>query len=209
MSGILVKELIYAKAGKKMLFLVGGEIVFLLFLTFSKLMTVPAELASYIGMLMGLIAAVETFNTIAVDEKSKWDTYARSLPATVFDIVGAKYLSMLIFSAFGTVLGVFFYLLSFGLHMNGYTLFLLCAISFAVPILACCVALPLFYRFGYQKTNLFFILLICIWPLALSGRRELTEAQLIFTLKLSPVLLLAVFVVSFFISCAIYSRKEF
>lgn len=208
MAGMLTKELIHARSGKRMLYLIGVEIVFLLFLTFSRLMTAPAELASYVGMLMGLMAATETFNGVGIDEKTKWDAYARSLPASVFQIVGAKYLSMLIFSAAGAALGTLFLIFPAGGHPDGSIVLLQCAIACTLPILATSVALPLFYRFSYQKTNLILILLICVWPLVLSGRRGLTGAQLIFVLKLAPAVLAAVLFLSFVLSCSIYSRKE-
>lgn len=191
-----------------MLYLIGAEVVFLLFLTLSRLMPSPTELASYIGMLMGLLAATETFNAIAIDEKAKWDAYALSLPAGAADIVGAKYLAMLIYAAAGTVLGALFLVVSYGGRISGTELLLFCAVSFALPGLACSAALPLFYRFGYQKTNLVLLLLICGWPMLLSGIRGLSQPHLLLLLKLMPVIFVAALFFSFLLSVHIYSRKE-
>ena len=215
MSGMLAKELLYFKSSKRIIIVTIVTAILALAAVVTQINTTQAqslsftELSSYIGMVTGLIAATVTFNSVAIDEKAKWDSFSRSLPINVFDIVGAKYLALLIYTASGIAIGILFLLVPAGGCVNGNTLLLLCAISCADPILACCVSLPLFYRFGYQKTNLIVILLICIWPLALSGQKGLTEAQLLFALKLSPVILLAVFVLSFFLSCAVYSRKEF
>ena len=208
MSGMLLKELLNAKSGKKMFYLIGSEVVFLLFLTFSRLMPDPTQLASYIGMLMGLLAAGETFNAIAIDEKSKWDVYARSLPTGAPGIVGAKYLATLIYSAAGTALGAPFLIGCAGGRTGAIELLLFCAASFMLPVLACSAALPLFYRFGYQKTNRVLLLLICGWPMLLSGRKGLTQPQLLLLLKLLPVIFVVVLLLSFFLSVQIYSRKE-
>lgn len=208
MTGMLMKELLYAKSYKRMFYLLAAMTALLFLLVISRNMAVTSELASYIGMLMGLVAATETFNCAASDEKTKWDAFARSLPVSVFSIIGARYLIMLIFSAAGSLLGVLLLLLSTGGRADGNALFLLCTVSLAIPLTACSVALPLFYRFGYQKVNLILLLLICVWPMILSGGNRLNESQTVLLQKLSPVLLLAVTAVSFFVSCAIYSRKE-
>ena len=208
MTGMLMKELLYAKSFKRTFFVLAGMVVLLFLLVISRKMAVTTELASYIGMLMGLMAAIETFNCAAFDEKAKWDTFARSLPVGVRAIIGARYLFLLFFSAAGSLLGVLLLFLTTGGRAGGNALLLLCAVSLAIPLTACSVALPLFYRFGYQKVNLILLLLICVWPMALSGGNGLSEAQTALLLKLSPVILLAVTAVSFFISCAIYARKE-
>ena len=208
MTGMMMKELLYAKSFKRTLYVLIVMVVLLFLLVISRKMAVTTELASYIGLLMGLVSATETFNCSASDEKAKWDTFARSLPVGVRAIIGARYLFLLFFSAAGSLLGILLLLLSTGGRTDGSALFLLCAVSLAIPLTACSVALPLFYRFGYRKVNLILLLLICVWPMALSGGNRISGAQAALLLKLSPVLLLAVTAVSFFISCAIYARKE-
>ncbi len=174
----------------------------------------PVELAGLLGVLMGMLAAVETFNGVASDEKAKWDSFARSLPVSAAQTVGAKYLFLLILTVFGMVLGSVIELAVTGGHADGNTMLLLCDIAGGVSILMCSIELPLFYKFGIQKSNLVVILIFCLGPMLLThfaGQTpitKLTDAQFFFALRLVPVAVLVLMFVSFFISCAIYSGRE-
>lgn len=208
MCGMLTKEFLTVGSGRRILTydLVAIVMTLAAAAAMADTSSSPSELAAYVGMLTGMLAACVTWNGAVADDKSKWDTYARSLPVDAAQIVGARYLFMLLLSAAGTALGVVVDLIASGGRADGSSLLLLCAVAFGVSILSCALVLPLLYRFGYQK-NL--ILLVCVWPAVLMPiSHRLTEAQLLFLLKLSPVILLAVLAVSFLLSCRIYRRRE-
>lgn len=208
MYGMLTKEIISVGSNRRILSCdaAGAAMVLASAATMANGSSSPSELAAYVGMLTGILAAGVTWNGAVADDKSKWDTYARSLPVDAMQIVGARYLFMLLLSAAGAVLGIAVDLLVTGGRADGSSLLLLCGVTFAVPILTCALVLPLLYRFGYQK-NL--ILLVCVWPAVLIPiSHRLTGVQFLFLLKLSPVILLAVLAVSFLLSCRIYRRRE-
>ncbi len=165
----------------------------------------PSELAAYIGMLTGMLAACVTWNGAVADEMSKWDAYARSLPVGAAQIVGARYLFMLLTAAAGTALGVAVDFIVCAGNAGGSALLLLCTVAFAVSILSCSVVLPICYRFGYWK---YAILLVCVWPMLIPAWHKPAGEQAVFAAKLAPVVLLAVLAASFFLSVSIYSRKE-
>lgn len=216
MSGMLTKEFLYIKGQKRALYSILILVIILPITILGQSHTAPTsiELAGLLGVLMGMLAAVETFNGVASDEKAKWDSFARSLPVSAAQTVGAKYLFLLILTAFGMVLGSVIELAITGGHTDGNTILLLCDIAGGLSILMCSIELPLFYKFGIQKSNLVVILVFCLGPMLLgrladkTGIMKLTDAQFFFVLRLIPLAVLILMFVSFLISCAIYSGKE-
>jgi ABC-2 type transport system permease protein len=219
MSGLLTKEFLYLKAQKRVIYTL-LVIAIVLFCTmggtelFSGSSTAEAMRASFFGVLMAMFAATEVFSTLGCDEKAKWNSYACSLPVTAAQAVGAKYLFLLLLTVAGMALGVLIELFMTGGHPTAETLKILCAVTGGVSILMCSIELPLYYRFGLQKSNLIVIVLFCLLPIAISqfGANlipgDITDAQFFNALRLFPVVLLAVMLLSFFLSVWIYARKE-
>ncbi len=213
MSGMLTKEFLYMK-GQKRILLAILILAVLLSVTMLNQSHAPTavELASFLGVLMGLLASVEVFNSAGADEKAKWNAYARSLPVGAVQVVGARYLFLLICTAVCTALGAVIELAVTGGRADGNVTLLLCDITSVMSILMCSIELPLFYRFGIQKANLVVILVFCLGPVLFSrltiGGGAVTDAQFFAALRLVPPILLAVLAVSFFFSCRIYLRKE-
>ncbi len=86
------------------------------------------------------------------------------------------------------------------------------AASFAVPLLVCSILFPLCFRFGIQKAR-FAIAAIFLLPTAVGMIVKRfgfapSAAQQALLWKLSPVVALAVAVISYLISCAVYRRKQ-
>lgn len=216
MSGMLTKEFLYIKAQKRVLYsiLILAVILPAAMLGQSHSAPTAIELAGLLGTLMGMLAAVEIFNGVASDEKAKWDSFARSLPVSAAQTVGAKYLFLLILSAVGIVLGTVIEFAVTGGHADGSTMLILCSIAFGVPILMCSIELPLFYKFGMQKSNIVVLVVFCFGPILLgkladqSNIMKWTDTQFFTALKILPAVLLAILAVSFFLSCRIYSNKE-
>lgn len=216
MSGMLTKEFLYLKVQKRALYS-ALIIAVLLFVTMmSQSHGSPSDraaaFAALIGIMMAMLTVTETFNGVASDEKAKWDAYARSLPVSTAQIIGAKYLFVLILSAVGIVFGVLIELAVTGGRAGGDVLLILCAVTSGVSILMCSIELPIYYQFGLQKSNLIVLLVFCLGPVLIShfaGKAAAgpTDAQVYTILRLVPVIALAVMAVSFFISCAVYKRK--
>ena len=216
MSGMLTKEFLYIKVQKRVLYsiLIIAVILPAAMLGQSHSAPTAVELAGLLGVLMGMLSAVEIFNGVASDEKAKWDSFARSLPVSAVQTVGAKYLLLLILSAVGIVLGTVIEFAVTGGHADANTMLILCGIAFGIPILMCSIELPLFYKFGMQKSNIVVLVVFCFCPILLgkladqSNIMKWTDAQFFTALKILPLILLAILAVSFFLSCRIYSNKE-
>lgn len=214
MNGILLKEFLYIKVQKRAILsiLIIAVMFYVMMLNNNKAPT-PVELSSLLGVLMAMLSATETFNSLASDEKAKWDGYVKSLPVSTAAIVGSKYLFTMILSAAGALLGtVILFAVSKG-HPDTDVLLILLIITFGVSALICSVELPLFYRFGLQKSDLVVLCIFCLGPLVLSrifpgDFTGVSDAQAFFLLKLSPLVILAVLLISFCISWGVYKRRQ-
>lgn len=219
MSGMLVKELLYLKGQKRALYsvLIVAIVFFALMLSQGHNES-PAEknlmLAASMGILMAMLAAIVIINCLASDEKAKWDSYARSLPVGATRIIGAKYLFLLILTAAGMIFGMLIDWVAVGFHVDGNALSLLCAVTGGVSLLMCSLELPLALKFGLQKANLVVILLFSLGPVLLGrlsdrfGVMKISDAQFFAAMRFVPLIALAIMVISYFISCRIYSHKE-
>lgn len=212
MSGLLTKEILYVKVQKRVLYLLAVIAVLMCFMMSGDS---AAASAAFLGVLTAMFSATEVFGSLGCDEKAKWSGYARSLPVSAAQAVGAKYLLALILTAAGTTLGALIELIVMK-HAgvtDGNVLLILCAVSGGVSLLLCSVELPLYYRFGYQKSNLMLVLVFCFLPITIGKLGEnslagITDAQFFSALRLFPAAVLAVMLLSFFLSVWIYSRKE-
>lgn len=214
MGAMLLKELICIRKQSKMLFFgLGIAFIGITPSLASKSENPSITVLSVTIALTGMLAIVLTINAMAYEEKTNWDIFVRSLPLSSRTIVGTKYILALIFSFMGTVLSLaatlFFHHWQIGENFQS-TVWI---VAGAAPLLICSILLPLFFKFGMQKTRLVFFLFLFILPLLAatiiwkSGIR-VSQASLLLSLKVSPLIVFAVVTASFFISCHIYSRKE-
>lgn len=172
-----------------------------------------ATALNWIIALAALLAVVLTVNAMAYEEKANWDVFVRSLPINSRTIVGARYVLALIFSTTGTALTFAVALLLCHGHIETDIQTAVWLGAGAAPLIVCSVLLPLFYKFGLQKTRLVFFTLIFIVPLLLAtvfikAGVTLSWVSLLPVVRASPLIVFAVVVASFFLSCRIYSWKE-
>lgn len=215
MKGLMLKEFLYLRRQSKSLLL-----VLCFFLAFFLLMAgangkengLQEAVAGLMVALPVMLTILLTINATAFDERAHWDSYVLSLPVSRNRIVAARYLSAALLSLAGTVLSFLIGLPLLGGTLSAHDLILMVAASFAFPLFICSVLFPLFFRFGLQKAR-FAIVVIFLLPTAveLLAKRfgfAVSEGQAEFFCKLSPVLVLAMIVASYFISCAVYRRKQ-
>lgn len=173
----------------------------------------PVTALSMIIAVPAVFSIILTINAMAYEEKANWDVYVRSLPLSIRVIVGSRYILSLILTSIGTALAFAAVLFlrhgQIGIEIQA----IIWLGAGAAPLLACSVLLPILYKFGLQKTRLFFFLLVFIIPvltaaLLMKSGVTVSQATLFFLLKLSPLIVFAVVTASFFISCHIYSHKE-
>lgn len=174
MSGMLIKEFAYLKGQNRAFFavLILSMVFFILMISQSRHLSAPERsilLALSLGVMMAMLVVVLIMNSLGADEKSKWNSYARSLPIGAARIVGAKYVFLLILTASGMVLGMLFYWIAMGFHADCNALFTLCSAAGGISLLVCSIELPLALQFSLQKTN-FVVILVCCFGPALSSR---------------------------------------
>ena len=85
-------------------------------------------------------------------------------------------------------------------------------ILFAIATFFISMIIPLLYKFGVEKSRIMIILVLGLPTLLLSflakSGIKINENFLIFLLKISPVLLIGILILSIFLSTAIFSKKE-
>lgn len=211
MTGLLLKEFLYLRQhGKLFLLVIAFYAVF-----FSLF---PGEgLASCLTALVVVMAVMFVINSFAYDELAKWDRFAFSLPVTRKQAVLSKYLFALILAAAVSALALLATAAAGKGSAGGEDRTAVYA-SFGASIAFCSILIPLIYKFGLQKARVtllilflaptLIILLLQKARLSLFAGGAPGEAQIVFWLKLSPLLLPALFVGSYLISCGIMEKKE-
>lgn len=206
MLGLLLKEYYnLLRYGKTIL----GLAVFYLF--FSIVM----KNVSFITSMVMLLFAIMTVTSFSYDDMAKWDKYAASLPVTRKKIVGAKYLLGVVLTLIGGLLS----LLGIGivsliqevpdLDVN----LMIIAGTFTASFFYLALLLPVLYKFGAEKSRfimlaVFFIPFGLVYLLNQTGITMPSEETIVTFLKLAPFGVILMYIISYFISCAIYKKKE-
>ena len=155
MSGLVRKDFYVVKSmGRSYLFMFG---VF----AFLSMMGVydGVSVLSFLAVMMLIMLPINTF---AYDEQSGWEKLAAATPAGRRGVVGAKYLFTVLLLAVGLALcaGIQASMYAFGIHGDGTlgecleaSMITVCAGGILNAIL-----LPLIFRFGTQKSRIFFMI---------------------------------------------------
>lgn len=211
MSGLITKEFLYVAKQKK-IFLVILVIYAVFFAALNEKNHVPAELATVVALFVVILTVMLTINTFAYDETAKWDIFVRGLPVSVMQIVGARYIFTATFSAAGAVFVSVAYLIFCGGKASPQTLALFVAGTGGIPLLLCCILIPMFYKLGLQKARLAAVVVFLLPTIFINVLSKVgfvfSAAQGILILKLFPAIILAVMCLSFLLSCKIYRHKK-
>lgn len=215
MKGLITKEFLYLRRqGKSLLLMFGVFVVFFFVLsgTGDQQENLHEAAAGFIVAVPVMLAIMLTINATAYDEQAKWDAYVLSLPVSRDRIVAARYLSAALLSLAGGVVALLASLLLPDGLSSPQGLLIMVAASFACPLVICSILFPLFFRFGLQKARfavaaLFLLLFVAQFLIGRSGF-SLSKAQQALVWQLTPVFALALVVVSYLISCAVYRRKQ-
>jgi hypothetical protein len=213
MKGLLHKE--FMLVGKQLKL---GAVVFIALIF---LFNLPKDSdsfspASYIEAYTLMMSIVLTMSTFAYDEQTKWNIYALSLPVSKNQIVRSKYLFALIILGLTSVVFVPMMFFLPGGFSEEQVFSIQIIISLALLFIA--LMIPLIYRFGTQKFRVAF-LAIFFGSIALAflvkqlnlfslSSFQMDEAGLNRAVFFLLLLSVALLVVSYFISCRIFSKKE-
>ncbi len=151
----------------------------------------------YIGAIMCSMMVITTF---AFDDNSNWNRYAAVMPVSRNEIVLAKYIVLLIFSAAGAAAGAIIAVIG-DMILNGGGLphvgEILCSAPAAavIAVFFGSISIPLAFRFGAEKSR---VLIFAAYPVPmgiifgiyklLSGAGvEFTDKTVLIMLAISPV----------------------
>ncbi|HEX3017869.1 MAG TPA: ABC-2 transporter permease [Caproicibacter sp.] len=211
MSGLLTKEFMYVTKQKR-LFLIIVVMYAVFFTTMTAKNHAPSEWATLIAFVSVIMTVMLTINTFAYDEAAKWDGFVKSMPVSIGQIVGAKYIFTLFFALVGGLLAEAVDLILSRGHESPETLAFLFAGAVGIPLFLSSVLVSLFYKFGLQKARLaavaVFLLPTIVSNLLDKVGFKVDMTQMMLLLKLSPVILLVIVGASYLISCGIYGRRE-
>lgn len=145
MKGLLYKDLSLIVSGYKF--------NFLYLLVFYGLVTALTRL-TFLSYALIFVVGMYASTTIAMDENSRWDAYARTLPVKPGQIVAVKYLLTLFFLVVGVVLGALMTLLIPGesAPTPGEVVLGLAAATLTTLVYYS-LTIPLSYKFGSAKAR--------------------------------------------------------
>ena len=185
---------------------------------FTSLSIYMKSSAYFSGVLM-MVSYVMISSGTSFDEASGLNRFARTMPLTVHDIVGAKYVLAICGLGVGALCcllvgGVVVMLVS-GSYLEHLITTAVCALLF---LFAASVNTPILLRYGAEKSRLIitigYMLPFLIGMFGIGILKELqipmpSEATLGVIGWILAALVLAVFVASYFISVAIVKKKEY
>lgn len=185
----------------------------------------PAVTTAFFAMMAGMLP----FTCFNMDHAAKWEPYGAALPVNRNKTVAARYLTLLIMLGAVAALelataGVLWLTVS---QEEALSALMASCVCLGMGAVLNAIILPLIYRFGAERARIIFyaaflglIGLAVLWLVPLGGMEWLTgllspleEGDVSALLAALPFLFVAVcfllLVPSYFISCAIYRKKEF
>ncbi len=202
MKGLLVKDfmLIY-KIGK----------VYLIFIAVMLLGGAAFSNISFLSYYAVVFFSILGPNTIAYDERDRWDKFALTLPITKSQYVSSKYLLSFILTSGAALMCAVVFILHDGFSVN---CFLSVLPSFALGLFYPAVSLPVMLRFGYAKGKIPIIFLAGIiggLSVLLSKTKilmpQLSEFNYLFLILFAVITM--VFVLSWAIAVKLFKNREF
>ncbi|PBG42537.1 ABC transporter permease [Clostridioides difficile] len=211
MKGLILKDLLNLKGNIKFILL------FIIMFGFMCSLG-DGNVNNFIGVIIVLCTTM-IVSTFSYDDLNKWDSYVLTMPINRNDIVLSKYLTMLIFSFIGVLVSLIVSV-TIGYFKNTLILnetLLINALILSISVCFGSLILPLIYKFGTERARLLMILCFLVPTLALLVFKSILENisspisieiilnTLVYSLPFVAILL---FVISYFISSKIYSKKE-
>ncbi|EGT4702863.1 ABC-2 transporter permease [Clostridioides difficile] len=211
MKGLILKDLLNLKGNIKFILL------FIIMFGFMSSLG-DGNVNNFIGVIIVLCTTM-IVSTFSYDDLNKWDSYVLTMPINRNDIVLSKYLTMLIFSFIGVLVSLIVSV-TIGYFKNTLILnetLLINALILSISVCFGSLILTLIYKFGTERARLLMILCFLVPTLALLVFKSILENisspisieiilnTLVYSLPFVAILL---FVISYFISSKIYSKKE-
>ena len=214
MKGLLVKELLNMRMYVKTM-----AILIVFFLVFGIMQKSTAALMSMLTFVPVLLILITAVNSIAMDDASKWNCYAVSMPLRRRDVVKSKYLYLILMTIclnlIALLIGLCFNLV-FPTAEFWYSALGLTG-GICVTLFMLSISMPLLYKFGAEKSRLLIMavimvpsLLIGILPsvIKLPDLSAIPWEDYTWALGLLPVAFLLLYLFSYTLSVRIFSKKD-
>ena len=151
MRGLIYKELsvFYKSLDKKLLFIMAGVIVFLMY-------GIGETTGLWASTMFAYVIAMQNIMSFVVDERAHWKKYQMAMPVNGFVVVVSKYISVvctLAVSVLGSLLFNFLSCVVFQRFDPAAWRFSV-AIAIAIPLIWAGICLPLTYWFGFQSAQI-------------------------------------------------------
>lgn len=214
MTGLIVKDFCTLKKQMK---------IYIVFLAFYAIYGIAVKKSSMFLGMCSMLSMILPISTFSWDEYVKWDKYAMALPLSPKLIVLSKYIVALLLETITIIIGLpLIIMIEFtkgDVHL--FESLITCLVIVSVGIIFYSIFLPNIYYFGVEKARIILLILIAIPSvlifLILNSKIPILNIEQLrpskTLLELLPFILFGVaiisFVVSFFISVAIYKKKEF
>ena len=210
MQGLIYKDicLFFKSIEKRLLIIIGAVIVFLLFKA-----GVYAGLMS--SIMLGMTVGIQSVLSSESDEKANWKKYQMAMPISNYRVIASKYISV-VYILLPSILGsIILNLLSSTIY--GYWEIAIFGLSIVaaviVPLIWAAICLPLTYWFGFRSAQT--VGLICIFPMIYvikffedgPGLTALPNTMASYFI-VAFVICAALFILSYLLSVAGYSRKK-
>ncbi len=174
------------------------------------------------GMFMPMVVvycSMMTISSFSFDEHCKWDRFGLVMPLTRRQVVGAKFVFMLLISLTGVLAAAIVSLLAALLLEMGDVadVIALAPVSLALGMVLMGTMIPLIFRFGPERGRLL-LLLSMVVPFGVTGvvwlldavlGIELSEQMVMLLLWTSPLAAGVWDWVMYCVACCIYEKKEF
>jgi ABC-type transport system involved in multi-copper enzyme maturation permease subunit len=155
-----------------------------------------------------------SINSFSYDSTAKWDRYALSLPISRKDIVVSKYVVSVLLIICGAAISTILNIL-LSIYKNTFTtdVFIINYSILFVAVVYISILIPLIYKFGVEKSRIliFAVFFIPTIIVTLSSRLGISlppVSTIELIIKISPLIMIAIFYSSFLISYKIYNDKE-
>ena len=165
-----------------------------------------------------------SLSAVTLDDSCGWNRYARTLPASPWKIVGARFLMTAGMTVTGAVVGIVMGCILALVHgSNLEEIVVVVAIITGVALLTMGIMLPAAYKWGMEKArNGFLALFLVVFLVPLLMERGFlddaslrsffawADAQPVWLLSGGALLIaLVVYLLGYGIACGIYARKEY
>lgn len=206
MKGLIIKDLINLKKyGWSVLMITA------LYVLFSITLKDPEFMGGMIVLMFSMIAVT----SFSYDSMSGWDKYVISMPVPRRTVVKSKYVLALLLSLLGAALSAIIGIAT-GFFNGTADIIKQLTISaglLGIGILFLCIMLPLIFKFGVEKSRVIVIIVFAIpfaaaFAMSQTGMTLPSHDQLMRILAYSPLMLAALFVFSYMLSCYFYNGKE-